>query len=308
MKNIILISMMIFTVITYSQKKKNGVIYDDHPGILVVEAMLDAFVEGDTEKVADYLAEDFQYFNGSNTNKEAKRGDKESFLKDVKFWKENVDYLSIERSQGAYPDALEYKKSGIWVQTWEHVKGVHKKTGVKLDMPFHRLFVINDENEIRTMISYYDERIYDEIGRSFSTRENGTIYNNHDYINKVRRSVHAFENGDDEMGYSFFDKNAKFRNINMPVGETISLEESKENDIKFKEKFEITSIDVVGYPDYLNYDIDDSSVVQSWWNVRLIRKSDKKKIVVPLMLIHNFNDDGMITREMAYFSLKLLEE
>ena len=94
----------------------------------------------------------------------------------------------------------------------------------------------------------------------------------------------------------------------MPVGETISLEESKENDIKFKEKFEITSIDVVGYPDYLNYDLDDSSVVQSWWNVRLIRKSDKKKIVVPLMLIHNFNDDGMITREMAYFSLKLLEE
>ena len=307
MKKIILISMMIFTVITYSQKKKNGVIYDNHPGIIVVESMLDAFVEGDADKVGGYLAEDFQYFNGSNTNKDAKRGDKESFLKEVEFWNENIDYLSITRTEGAYPDALEYKKSGIWIQTWEHVKGVHKKTGVKLDMPFHRLFVINEDNEIRTMISYYDERIYAEIGRSLSTRENGVIYNNHEYINKVRRLVHAFENGDDELGYSFFDKNAKFRNINMPIGETISLEESKENDIKFKEKFEISSIDVVGYPDYLNYDMDDSSVVQSWWNVRLIRKSDKKKIAVPLMLIHNFNDDGMITRELAYFSSKMLE-
>jgi len=307
MKNIVLISMMIFTVIAYSQKKKNGVIYDDHPGIIIVESMLEAFVAGDVEKVASYLSEDFQYFNGSEPNKDAKRGDKESYLKDVKYWNENLDYLSIERSEGAYPDALEYKKSGTWVQTWDHVKGVHKKTGVKVDMPFHRLFVINDENLIRTMITYYDERVVEEIGKSYTVRENGVIYNNHEYINIVRRLVHAFENGDDDLGYSFYDKDATFRNINMPVGETHSIKENKANDANFKEKFEITSIDVVGYPDYLKYDLYDAHVVQSWWKVRLVRKSDQKKIVLPLMLIHNFNKDGLISKEMAYFSSKLLE-
>ena len=37
-------------------------------------------------------------------------------------------------------------------------------------------------------------------------------------------------------------------------------------------------------------------------------KFDKKKIVVPLMLKHDFNDAGMIAGESAYYSTKLLEE
>jgi hypothetical protein len=38
------------------------------------------------------------------------------------------------------------KKDVVWVQTWEDVKGV-QTTGVKIDMPMHRLFVINKEKE-----------------------------------------------------------------------------------------------------------------------------------------------------------------
>jgi predicted CoA-binding protein len=60
---------------------------------------------------------------------------------------DNIDYLSIKRSSGAYPDALEYtddnQKDVVWVQTWEDVKEYTKATGVKIDMPMHRLFVIN---------------------------------------------------------------------------------------------------------------------------------------------------------------------
>ena len=33
------------------------------------------------------------------------------------------------------------------------------------------------------------------------------------------------------------------------------------------EDFEITSIDVVGYPDYLEYDLRDARAVQSWWEI-----------------------------------------
>ena len=76
---------------------------------------------------------------------------------------------------------------------------------------------------------------------------------------------------------------------------------------KFKEKFEINSIDAVGYPDYLEYDMNNSKVVQSWWKFRLTRKSDKKKLVIPAMYLHDFNDEGKIIRSSGYFSAQLLE-
>ena len=48
-------------------------------------------------------------------------------------------------------------------------------------------------------------------------------------------------------------------------------------------------------------------VVQSWWKIRLIRKSDKKSIVLPMMFIDTFDDKGKITNEIAYYSQKVLE-
>ena len=134
MKKITFILMMIATFISYGQKKANGTIYSEHPAITSVKSMMQAFVNGDEKKVAGYLADDFRQFYGSSTNKDAKGGDKQRFLNDVKFWKDNFDYLSITRSPGAYPDALESKDGAnddvVWVQTSEHVKGVHNKTGV----------------------------------------------------------------------------------------------------------------------------------------------------------------------------------
>jgi ketosteroid isomerase-like protein len=313
MKKITLILMMIVTFITYAQKKANGTIYSDHPAITTVESMMQAFVNGDEKKVAGYLADDFRQFYGSSTNKDAKGGDKQSFLNDVKFWKDNFDYLSITRSQGAYPDALEYKDGTnddvVWVQTWEHVKGVHKKTGVKLDMPFHRLFVVDKNNKIKTMMNYYDSRIYQEIGNSNNERKNGTIYNNHEYINKVRRMIYAFENKDFTTAYSFYDEKAQFTYGNTPddAQKALTLTEMKESDKKFFDKFEINSIDVSGYPDYLHYELGNAKVVQSWWNFRLTRKSDKKKFILPMFYIHNFNDEGKISSESAYFDESLLE-
>ncbi len=70
--------------------------------------MLAAFVEGDTTKVASYLADNFKSFNGSNTNKDANGGTKKDMLNRTKWWKNNVDYLSMKRSKGAYPDRREH--------------------------------------------------------------------------------------------------------------------------------------------------------------------------------------------------------
>lgn len=303
--------LLIAVCITYAQKKTNGTIYVEHPAITVVEGMSQAFVSGDADKVASFLADDFKSYNGSSSDKDDKGQDKASFLKEVSFWKDNVDYLSIKRSQGAYPDALEYKEANnkdvVWVQTWEDLRGVHSKTGVKIDMPLHRLFIVDKNNKIKTIIRYSNNSIFDEIGNSFNDRENGTIFNHHEYINDVRKMIYAFENKDFDKAYSFYDEKATFSDINMPLGKSITLAEQKANDQNLFDKFDLTSIDMVGYPDYLHYEMGDARVVQSWWNFRLTRKSDKKKIVLPIFFIDNFNDKGKITSEIAYYSEKLLE-
>lgn len=311
MKKAFLIVMMVTSFITYAQKKTNGTIYVEHPAIGVVEAMEQAFVKGDSVAVAGYLTDDFKSYNGSSTNKDDKGGDKKDFLNQLRFWKDNIDYLSIKRAPGAYPDALEYKKDNkedvVWVQTWEQLNGMHKTTGVKIDMPFHRLFVLTKDNKIKTMINYSDSSVMREIGNSYNERKNGVIYNNHEDINKVRIMMAAFENKDYAKAYSVYDPKASFRNCNMAIDEkSMTLDQMKEMDKKMLEKYDITSIDVVGYPDYLNYELGNSKVVQSWWNMRLTRKSDQKKIVLPIFFIDTFNDEGMIVDELAYYSETLL--
>ena len=70
--------------ITYAQKKTNGTIYVEHPAITVVEAMTQAFVKGDADKVATYLADDFKSYNGLSTNKDSKEDDKAAIVASVK--------------------------------------------------------------------------------------------------------------------------------------------------------------------------------------------------------------------------------
>jgi hypothetical protein len=60
-------------------------------------------------------------------------------------------------------------------------------------------------------------------------------------------------------------------------------------------------------PDYLHYEMGDARVVMSWWNYRLIRKSDKKAIILPVFYIDNFDDKGKITSENVYYNGKALE-
>lgn len=311
MKKTVLMVMLMFSCVAYCQKKSNGTIYIDHPAIKIVEDMTKAFVNGDSVKVASYLADDFKSYYGVSTNPNDKGQDKANFLKSVKGWKEQLDYYSISRTKGAYPDAMEYddkdQKDVTWVQTWEDLKGVHKKTGVKVDMPMHRLFVVNKDNKIKTIIEYSNSSVGDEIGQSFDVRENGTIYNHHDYINTVRIMVRAFENKDYAKSYSFYDDKAEFRDINVPGDKFFTLTEQKANDKKMLEDFEITSIDMVGYPDYLHYALNNQKVVLSWWNINVIRKKDKKALVLPVMFMDNFNDAGKIVGETAYYSAKVLE-
>lgn len=306
----ILSVMMLIASIAYSQKK-NGSIYIEHPAINVVEDMTKAFVNGDSLKVASYLADDFMAYNGVSINPNDKGQDKKTFSNAAKGWNDALDYFSITRSPGAYPDALEYKdnnqKDVMWVQTWEDMKGVHKKTGVKINQPMHRLFVVNKNNKIQTIISYGNANIGSEISQSYSERKNGTIYNHHENINTVRKMMYAIENNDWEKAYSFYDKDAQFVDSSSPTMESISLTEQKAMDKKILEKYDVARIDMVGYPDYLHYEMGDQRLVQSWWNINFIRKADKKAVILPIFYTMTFNEEGKITSETAYYNEKLLD-
>jgi len=311
MKKLFLTTFVLTTFISFAQKKDNGTIYIDHPAIRVVENMTKAFVAGDIQKVASYLSDDFRSQNGVSRKTTDKGDDKAAFLRTAKAWHDQLDYYSITPWGEAYPDALEYKKDNsrdvVWVLTWDKLKGVHRATGVKVEMPLHRSFVVNKDNKIIRMIDYMDSDIITEIRESTNDRTNGTIYNHHENINKVKKMIYAYENKDYSKSYSFYDDKARFLSLGNFNTNGISLEEQKAMDRKVLAKFEIASIDIIGYPDYLRYEMNDSRTVLSWWNYNLIRKSDRKTIVFPIHFSHDFNKEGKIISETAYYDPTLLD-
>jgi len=307
MKTKVIIIMLLISSFMYSQTKKNGTVYNEHPAIDAVEAFEQAFYAGEVDKMASYLADDFKSYQGTSTNKDAKGRDKEWMKGASKWVSENWSYISYTRTSGAYPDAIKYKgDDGLWVQTWDDFKALDNATGVTLDSPVHRLYQMTSDNKIKVMITYDNDLPWAERRRSFAPRTNGTIYNHHDNINTVRLMMGALANADVEKGFSYFTDDAEFTNLDMKRDDSHTVAEEKEMFEGMIKDWNIESIDVVGYPDYLEYEMGGAKVVQSWWDARMTRKSDGKKVIMPIMLIHNFNDDGKITREAGYYTAQAL--
>ncbi len=302
----ILIALITFSV-SAQKKKKNGTVYVDHPAIEMVESFQNAWVSGDLDKAKSYLEEDFRIFNGVGLNKDAKGWTKTGFVGNMTWWVNNMDYLKINRAEGAYPDAIEYKKDNrLWVQTWDHLYGVNKETGAKFDAPIHRLYLVSsDSKKIKAVQEYSNENSFNNVRDSYSERKNGTIYKNHKNINSLRKAMYSFANGDAEKAYSFFHDNAVFIDINET--KNMSKEEIIARDQKIFSDWTLTGLDESGYPDYLEYDWQDSKVVQSWWNFRMTRNSDGKKVVLPVFFLDDFDDEGKITKRNAYWNGSLLK-
>ncbi|MBO9573961.1 MAG: nuclear transport factor 2 family protein, partial [Chitinophagaceae bacterium] len=208
------------------------------------------------------------------------------------------------------PDAVEYKKDNdkgeVWVQTWDILKGVHKATGVKIDAAAHRLYKLTKDNKIKMIVNYTNGNLMDEIAKSTSNRTNGKIYNHHENINTVRKLTYAFEKGDLDKVLTFYSDDAKFYDINYPWGKSLNKTEIRKTWQQFLDNFEIKSIEVIGYPDYLEYEMDEGREVLSWWKYNLVRKSDKKTIVLPMHISNSFNAEGKIDGEVVYYSESLL--
>lgn len=290
--------LLLFMGVNSFAQKKSGVIFSEHESISITQELWKAMVTGDEARYRSFFA-DSAYIvrNGDTPPKTAN----ESIGKGLAKWSSNFENLKVGDYKPAYPDALEYKEGGTWVQDWLLMSGIHKETGIVLDLPLHNLYAFNEAGKITMMAMYFDDDVFEEIDNSKLTRENGTVYINHPYIATVRKTVNAFVARDVETMASNFSPKAKITFSSMEKDEFMNVEEYKEylSDRYFKDDIQY-KMEQVGYPDCVHYEMNDSYVVYSWWN--LLVKKDGKKVEIPLMLSHDFNAEGEIVHTHVYAS------
>ncbi len=296
--------LLLFIGVNSFSQKKSGTIFFEHETIDKTRALWEAFVNADEEKYGSFFADSaFVIYNGHQkpkiTNAEISKG--------VAKWVGNYDNLKVGDQKPAYPDAIEYKDAGNWVQDWLLMTGIHKKTGVILNLPIHNLYAFNEEGKITFMSTYFDNAVFEEIEDSQTTSENGVVYINHPYILTVRKAMNAFVAKDMEKWSSFYSPKAKFTNSSMQLDQSMNMEAYKatmskmffKDDLKFK-------VEQVGYPDCIHYEKDDVYVVYSWW--KMMVKKEGKVFEFPFMISHDINKEGKIVMERIYMSSNHLDK
>jgi len=135
---------------------------------------------------------------------------------------------------------------------------------------------------------------------SFSqdTKQNGTIYINHPYIEVVNKAITAYLAKDDATNNAIYADTAKYWVSGMvkpvPIGDAIKMWDS---DFDYYDSIKLTP---VGYPDYLEYTKDNAKVVQSWWRWSGKSKKTGEEVKIDLVQFDNFNKDGKIEFEYIY--------
>jgi hypothetical protein len=285
-----------------AQKNANGVIYDKHPSIDVVEKFMQAFVKGDAATMTSLTTDDFKAYNAMNTNWDYKGQDLATCIRNAQNYVNNYTNFSITKRGSSYPDALEYKKDGIWVYTYNVFFAINKKSGFKIQSPYDCTFILNaDGTKIKNMNFYMSTAMLVKNAESEQTLTNGIIYKNHPNIVKVRKLVTNFSLANMDGMFVDFAPNARFNDLNYAYGVSKNIEERKKDLTPFLENIEIEGIDEIGYPDMLDHD-GPSSVVDSWWSMRLRNKKTNKKFKIALVFSHTFNDQGQIQTESAYYN------
>ncbi len=304
MKAFSILLLCVFLSTTSFSQKKSGTVYSDHEAITKTRELWKAFEAGDADAFLSFMSDTVKVFvNGKMVN-----SSKEQTVNYINYYRDNYDHVMIQDDKPAYPDAIDYKGSGLWVQDWVKLTGTHRETGINLDLPVHHLYSFNKDGKITSLHYYFNNDVFEEIRNSQRTIENGKLYINHPYIVTVRKLINAFREKDLDKWASFFDPKARFGNSAMKFGKTLDLENQmemlkKSRFLQPETKFKITQI---GYPDCMYYAKNDQYVVYSWW---LYTEWDKdKKIEVPYLLDYTFNKEGKIIREFVWYSSNQFNE
>lgn len=289
MKKLVFILLIFFAVQSSYAQTKNGVVYSDHPTIDKTVALWDALLIGNKDAYQSFFADTaVVVYNGSRDWQSISDN-----IKGMKWWSENFTNLSVSADKPAYPDAIDYKEAGVWVQDWIRVKGVHEKTGIRLNLPIHNLYSFNKDGKITAFFLYFNNDVFDDIRKSQTTRENGVVYINHPYIVTVRKMVNVFcDENLDALG-EFYADGAAFHSSSMGIDEKIDWKEQRELWTESLKTYDYT-LEQYGYPDCIHYAQEDMWTVMSWWKLKFKNTETGETGSYAIMLTHIFNSDGKV--------------
>ncbi len=303
MKKLLILTIAMFLGLAIYAQEKNGTVYDQHPAIDKTKKLWAAFEKGDKAAVGAFLADSMvAIYNGSETPQK-----REDYLKSIDWWASEFENLKVVDDKPAYPDAIDYSKGGLWVQDWLLITGIHKKSGINLNLHMHNLYSFNKAGKITALFLYFNNDQFEAINSSGTTEENGKIYVNHPLIITVRKAVNAYCSENLDALASYFSPDASFSNSTMKWGDTKDLTTRKKEWAQTFADSDNIKMKQVGYPDCIYYAKGDLYVVYSWWVLSSVSKKDGKKVELPLMLAHSFNKDGKVVSEEAYYSSNHLE-
>jgi len=296
---LIALLLVVSSISVFGQKKKNGTVYIDHPAIDIIYQMYDAVNTNNLKALDNLLSDDFKGVWGDEMNKDREPTTKKQFIDNVESWNTKNRYHSLKTANNAYPDAIKYNdenfKDVTLVYCWEAISGVGGMTGVKFSQRRHTQYAVNSDNKISFSRTYMNQMPFVESWRSRSNLSDGKIYSNHPNINTVRKAMHALQYGNMDHFFEAFDENAKFDGLFSDWdADDLSIDEFKNMQTEFLNNYSIESVDNRGIK-YYEFD-SQKGLVQSWWRISLVRKSDNKAIVLPVMVNHRFNDEGKIVK------------
>ena len=296
-----LILLLVAGVYSYGQKK-SGTVYSEHEAIETTRALWKAFVAGDADTYRSFFADSAYLMNHGQRSDKVANPEIGKWIPD---WVGNYENLKVMDDKPATPDALVYKEGQTWTQDWLRMWGIHKETGIVVDLPLHNLYAFDDKGKVTVMITYFNNNIFEEITASKGKKENGKVYINHPYIASVRKLVNAFVAQDWEKMRTFYSEKAVYASTTMEYGKTISMEDhiaylkKTYTDLKYR-------VERVGYPDCIYYEKNDLYAVYSWWKMTV--KKEDKPVVISFMVTHNFDKEGKISAELMYISSNNLDK
>jgi hypothetical protein len=129
-------------------------------------------------------------------------------------------------------------------------------------------------------------------------QENGIIYKEHPYITIINKSTDMFLKQDWVGMASIYADSVKFYDPSSP--KPYNLETAKKGWAAIYDGWEQITITKVGYPDGLKY-AKDPFTVQSWWKITSVNKKTKKTATFYQVLFDEFNKDGKISVESAFY-------
>ena len=301
-----LLALLVLPLILWGQKNNNGKVFDKHPAIDIVDQFTAAWISGDTETLKTLTGEGFKMGSSMNNSPNYKGGDINNLLGQSTWMSNNFVNISLKDKGQAYSDAIEYKRSGLFVQTFQEFIAWDKNNGFKIRTPFNATFVFDKKGEKIVRFWWSDNQAaWQKWNLSRQTIKNGTIYKDHPYIGKVRQIWYNLAQGNLDKVWKDFTPNARINDANSIDQEAKSLKEHQAYVGEVFSQFEFVSIDEVGYPDYIDYE-GNGGVVLAWYNMTLKSKKTNKNIVLKFHSQHDFNEEGMIVLETLYYNDRLL--